>query len=47
MERNEMKNLKTGNYTESIDISDGFHRPQYDNFRLCKGLLDTNRKGTA
>ncbi len=25
MERSEMKNLKTGNYTESRDISDGFH----------------------
>ena len=42
-----MKNLKTGNYIEFRDISDGFHRPQYDKFRLCKGLLYTNRKETA
>ncbi len=37
-----MKNLKTGNYTEFRDISDGLHRPQYDKFRLCKGLYKRN-----
>ncbi len=33
-----MKNLSTGSYTKFRDISDGFHRPQYDNFRFCKSL---------
>ncbi len=31
-----MKNLKTGNYSEFRDISDGLHRPQYDKFRFSK-----------